>query len=90
MAGSIWWPSASTEDDGTATDKVSRVQQLRTLRDEAGKKCDVVACIAERGFKVRRNDMRRVLQATDGKVFTLESIEYLTKETGLRRFVTKQ
>ena len=42
------------EDDGTARDKVSRVLRLRTLRDEQGKDYDVIACIAGRGFKVRR------------------------------------
>lgn len=48
-----------TEDDGTALDKVARVQRLRTLRDESGKDYDVIACLAGRGFKVRREDMRR-------------------------------
>jgi hypothetical protein len=79
-----------TEDDGTARDKVSRVQRLRTLRDETGHTYDVVACIAGRGFMVRRNDMRRLLQATDGKVFTLESIEHLIEKTRIRDFVTKK
>jgi hypothetical protein len=70
-----------TEDDGTARDKVTRVQRLRTLRDEAGKTYDVVACIAGRGFKVRREDMRRLLQATDGKVFTLATMHLLIEHT---------
>jgi hypothetical protein len=35
-----------TEDDGTARDKVSRVQRLRTLRDENGLQYEVIACIA--------------------------------------------
>ncbi|WP_295455091.1 hypothetical protein [uncultured Thiodictyon sp.] len=34
------------EDDGTARDKVSRVQRLRTLRDQSGIDYDVIACIA--------------------------------------------
>ena len=38
-----------TEDDGTARDKVARVQRLRTLRDEQGRDYDVIACIAGRG-----------------------------------------
>jgi hypothetical protein len=78
-----------TEDDGTARDKVARVQRLRTLREESGRTYVVVACIAGRGFKVRRNDMRRLLQATDGKVFTLESIEHLVKYTRIKEFVTR-
>jgi hypothetical protein len=66
-----------TEDDGTARDKVARVQRLRTLRDQTGHTYDVIACIAGRGFKVRREDMRRLLQATDGKVFTLTTMHLL-------------
>lgn len=79
-----------TEDDGTARDKVTRVQWLRTLRDEKGLDYEVVACIAGRGFKVRRNDMRRLLVATDGKVFTLASMDKLVPMTRLREFITIQ
>lgn len=75
-----------TEDDGTARDKVARVQRLRTLRDEQGKDYDVIACIAGRGFKVRREDMRRLLQATDGKVFTLTTMHLLTEHTRIREY----
>jgi len=78
-----------TEDDGTARDKVSRVQRLRTLRDEAGHDYDVIACIAGRGFKVRREDMRRLLQATDGKVFTLATMHLLIDQTRIREYRTK-
>lgn len=77
------------EDDGTARDKVTRVQRLSTLRDERGMRYDVVACIAGRGFKVRRNDMRRLLLATNGMVFTLSSIEHLVVHTRIRDFVTR-
>jgi hypothetical protein len=75
-----------TEDDGTARDKVSRVQRLRTLRDETKKDYDVIACIAGRGFKVRREDMRRLLQATDGKVFTLVTMHLLIEHTRIREY----
>ena len=75
-----------TEDDGTARDKVARVQRLRTLRDEAGKDYDVIACIAGRGFKVRREDMRRLLQATDGKVFTLSTMSLLIENTRIAEY----
>ena len=75
-----------TEDDGTARDKVARVQRLRTLRDEDGKDYDVIACIAGRGFKVRREDMRRLLQATDGKVFTLTTMHFLIEHTRIREY----
>lgn len=75
-----------TEDDGTARDKVARVQRLRTLRDESGKSYDVIACIAGRGFKVRREDMRRLLKATDGKVFTLATMHLLIDHTRIREY----
>ena len=75
-----------TEDDGTARDKVARVQRLRTLRDDEGKDYDVIACIAGRGFKVRREDMRRLLQATDGKVFTLTTMHLLIDNTRIREY----
>lgn len=75
-----------SEDDGTARDKVARVQRLRTLRDETGKNYDVIACIAGRGFKVRREDMRRLLQATDGKVFTLATMNLLIENTRIGEY----
>lgn len=75
-----------TQDDGTARDKVARVQRLRTLRDESGQNYDVIACIDGRGFKVRREDMRRLLQATDGKVFTLASMHHLVENTRIREY----
>jgi len=78
-----------TEDDGTARDKVARVQRLRTLRDESRKDYDVIACIAGRGFKVRREDMRRLLQATDGKVFTLATMPLLIEHTRIREYKTR-
>ena len=75
-----------TEDDGTARDKVSRVQRLRTLRDDSGQDYDVIACIAGRGFKIRREDMRRLLLATDGKVFTLKTMNLLIANTRIREY----
>lgn len=78
-----------TEDDGTARDKVARVQRLRTLRDQTGHTYDVIACIAGRGFKVRREDMRRLLQATDGKVFTLSTMHLLIDQTRIREYRTQ-
>lgn len=78
-----------TEDDGTARDKVARVQNLRSLRDREGKDYEIIACIAGRGFKVRREDIRRLLEATDGKVFTLETADRLLDCTRIREFVTR-
>lgn len=79
-----------TEDDGTARDKVTRVQHLGEL-SMAGRPVDqprfeVVACIAGRGFGVRREDMKKLLLATRGKVFTLQNMEQLVENTRLAEF----
>ena len=83
-----------TEDDGTARDKVTRVQHLGTLSMEDrgvndAPKFEVVACIAGRGFKVRREDMKKLLLATRGKVFTLQNVEHLIACTRLGEFRTR-
>ncbi|MDE0208099.1 MAG: hypothetical protein OXP66_18940 [Candidatus Tectomicrobia bacterium] len=79
-----------TEDDGTARDKVTRVQHLAAL-SVAGQSTgepafEVVACIAGRGFGVRREDMRKLLLATRGKVFTLQNMGQLVEHTRLAQF----
>ncbi len=82
-----------TEDDGTARDKVTRIQHLGELsragRDANNPKYEVVACIGGRGFGVRREDMKKMLLATRGKVFTLKTLGQLVQHTGLRDFKTK-
>ena len=79
-----------TEDDGTARDKVTRVQHLGALSMEgqpAGEpRFEVVACIAGRGFGVRREDMKKLLIATRGKVFTLQNMHQLVEYTRLAKF----
>ena len=79
-----------TEDDGTARDKVTRVQHLDFISMEgqpAGQpKFEVIACIAGRGFGVRREDMRKLLIATRGKVFTLQNMCQLVEHTRLAEF----
>ena len=82
-----------TEDDGTARDKVTRIQHLGEL-SLAGQppdqpKYEVIACIAGRGFGVRREDMRKMLIATRGKVFTLKNINRLVDHSGIHAFRTK-
>ena len=79
-----------TEDDGTARDKVTRVQHLGSLSLE-GRAVDqprfeVVACIAGRGFGVRRQDMKKLLIATRGKVFTMQNMHQLVQNTRLAEF----
>ena len=82
-----------TDDDGTARDKVTRVQHLYALSIEgqaSGKpKFQVIACIAGRGFGVRREDMKKLLLATRGKVFTLKTMDQLVEHSMLRDFRTK-
>lgn len=51
---------------------------------------DVVACIAGRGFGVRREDMKKLLLATRGKVFTLQNLDRLVEYTWLKEFQTRQ
>lgn len=82
-----------TEDDGTARDKVTRIQHLGEL-SRAGRavnnpRYEVVACIGGRGFGVRREDMKKMILATRGKVFTLKTLDRLIEETELKNFRTK-
>ena len=83
-----------TEDDGTARDKVTRVQHLAALsargRPSDHTSFEVVACIAGRGFGVRREDMRKLLLATRGKVFTLQHVHQLVAHTRLRQFRSRR
>ncbi len=82
-----------TNDDGTARDKVTRVQHLatlghqRVLRGEPA--FEVVACIDGRGFGVRREDMRKLLEATAGKVFTTRTLGHLVSATRLHAFASR-
>ena len=51
---------------------------------------EVVACIAGRGFKVRREDMKKLLLSTRGKVFTLQNMQRLVDCTELATFRTRE
>ena len=81
-----------TEDDGTARDKVTRIQHLCAL-SKAGRTADnpkfeVIACIGGRGFGVRREDMKKLIMETRGKVFTLKTLNQLIENTRLKEFQT--
>lgn len=82
-----------TGDDGTARDKVTRIIRLAEMRNrrvrEGGRGFEVVACIDGRGFGVRREDMRQMLLNTEGKVFTLATLDRLIRHTRLQSFVPK-
>ena len=83
-----------TEDDGTARDKVTRVQHLASLSMQGRQpheppRFEVIVCIAGRGFKVRREDMKKLLLATRGKVFTLSTLDRLVECSRLVEFKTR-
>jgi hypothetical protein len=50
---------------------------------------DVIACIAGSGFKVRREVIRRLFEATDGEVFTLNSMHLLINQTRIWEYRTR-
>jgi len=79
-----------TKDDGTARDKVTRIQHLAQLSQPDGAstppKFEVIACISGRGFGVRREDMRKLLLATRGKVFTFKTLDKLIDCTCISGF----
>ena len=81
-----------TEDDGTARDKVTRIQHLAELsmagRKKGDPKYEVIACIGGRGFGVRREDMKKMIIATRGKVFTVKTIEQMVSHTRLSEFAS--
>jgi hypothetical protein len=79
-----------TEDDGTARDKVTRIQHLAELSAARHpNEFEVIACIGGRGFGVRREDMKKMLIATRGKVFTLKTFHRMIECTRLREFKTR-
>jgi hypothetical protein len=83
-----------TSDDGTARDKVARIKELETQRNqhvaEGKPSYEVVACIDGRGFRERREDMRQLLLRLDGKVFTMATLDHLVTHTAIREFVAFQ
>jgi len=82
-----------TSDDGTARDKVARIKELETQRNEhvaAGHPTyEVVACIDGRGFRQRREDMRQLLLRLNGKVFATTTLDHLISHTRIWQFVTR-
>ena len=82
-----------TEDDGTARDKVARIKVLREQSLDGQPpdhpKYEVIACIAGRGFGVRQELMKDLIEATRGKVFTLKTLDRLVDYSGLKQFRTK-
>ncbi len=82
-----------TEDDGTARDKATRVIRLCHMaedRERSGKGgYEVIACLAGRGFGVRREDMRQMIVSTKGKIFTPRTLDRLVDCSALSMFRTR-
>ena len=80
-----------TGDDGTARDKVARIERLTRMRDDRRRNgqrdFEVVACVDGRGFGVRREDMRSLITRTEGKVFTLATLDQMVAHTRLEEFL---
>ena len=85
--------SRVTDDDGTARDKVTRIQHLGQMSVPSSPgmtpRFEVIACIAGRDFGVRREDMKKMLLATRGRVFTLKTLARLVECSALRGSVTR-
>lgn len=78
-----------TEDEGTARDKITRVQRLALMNQERVTKSklpfEVIACIDGRGF-TRRSDLEKLILATNGKIFTLKTIGQMVSFSRLQEF----
>lgn len=83
-----------TEDDGTARDKVTRIQHLAEIstawKVEGKQGFEVIACIGGRGFGVRREDMKKLIRSTKGKVFTMQTLESMAEFTALSYYSSKK
>lgn len=93
FAPSVVIEAKLANDDGTARDKVTRIQHLERINqlqeERTGVGFQVIACIGGRGFKVRREDMRKIIEATKGKVYTPSTLDRMVETTELARFVTR-
>ena len=82
-----------TEDDGTARDKATRIIRLCQMSEQRAREgtttYQVIACLAGRGFGVRREDMRQMIFHTSGKVFTPKTLDRLVDCSALAKFRTK-
>ena len=80
-----------TSDDGTARDKVARIKNLVADRDhhvaEGKPSYEVIAAIDGRGFRVRREDMRQLILALNGKVFTTATLASILTHSSISALV---
>jgi len=71
------------EDPGTARDKISRILNL------CGKDYETIACIDGRGFMDRPEEVKKLLRATKGKVFTMKTVHLIVRYTRIRELLPK-
>jgi hypothetical protein len=51
---------------------------------------EVIACIGGRGFGVRREDMKKMLLTTRGKVFIIQTLDKMIEYSMLKKFKAKR
>jgi len=82
-----------TQDDGTARDKVTRIQHLASISNKRKQNGEtpfqVIACIDGRGFSIRASDIQKLIRDTGGKVFTMKTLPMLIEHTDLKKYKTK-
>lgn len=80
-------------DGGTMRDKAARVSNLARQAREEGSDGEwafqVVACVDGRGFSERYRESKELIENTQGKVFTFDTLEDLVKYTEIRQYVGK-
>jgi hypothetical protein len=80
-------------DDGSASNEVNHLINLaRSERERAASGKDarqLIACIDGAGFAVRRREMRELLLALGGKVFTLDTLDQLISHSDLARYASE-
>jgi hypothetical protein len=83
-----------TEDDGTARDKATRVLRLCSMAEQrrlsGHPTYQVIACLAGRGFGVRREDMRQMILHTGGMIFTPRTLNRLVECSDLIAYRSKR
>lgn len=89
-ANSWDWSLAADE---TARDKATRVIRLCQMAEERARSgrstYEVIACLAGRGFGVRREDMRQMIFHTKSKIFTPKTLNHLVDCSALAIFRTR-
>jgi hypothetical protein len=71
----------------TRIQRLAEISNQRQLESKPG--FQVIACIGGRGFGVRRADMQKLLEATQGKVFALKTLDHLIESTALKEFESR-